>query len=103
MLIVENGHHCFQCKLQHGAPMTVIHFAVCLACFSFLLLHAIHEGWAVLVECKPVLGGVLTYGRLGGSNILKLTIWNVECCHCVLVASSSSHLLNIFVSVNLPS
>jgi hypothetical protein len=39
----ENGHHCFQCKIQHGATTAVVTFAVFLAQFSFLILNAAHD------------------------------------------------------------
>jgi hypothetical protein len=41
LLTTENGDHCSQRTSQHGAPTTVVHSAVLLPRFSFLLLYAV--------------------------------------------------------------
>jgi hypothetical protein len=45
--------------------------------FLILLLRAVQQGWAVLVKCKPILGGPAVHAGLGGPNILEAYI--VEC------------------------
>jgi hypothetical protein len=37
-IIVQNEHHYFQCKALHGGPTAVLHSAVVLTWFLFLLL-----------------------------------------------------------------